>query len=286
MNLKVPTQKIYPQLEKHLYLLGLKDQKIRFCLSPIFRSMFQEERSNQCAFIMEGLSEDFSFTIVCPRHEVNDNKAQNGKSYQCVYLDQFDTFFLDRSIIKLIRLLKPMYKAIQAVNPQLIHVQMPGSMVVVTVLKMLGFIKQPIVFTDRGGLPSYSTFTRFFVRQISRLSQYVVVLTESARSEYADLIVKDSSKLRVIPNTAGSAFEASMSDANASSQIKKIMFCGRFSPEKNWALAEQIVDLFAKGMITRFSLYSEAIILKNRFVNANNTRKESRRSIRHMLSDI
>lgn len=200
--------------------------------------------------IASGLADSFTFTILYPG-KVVINKGR----YSHSLIKSLDSLLIHKSPKKLLQIMAAIKKQIETIKPDLIHVQMPCSMIAVALLKSMGLISAPIIYTDRGRLETYSFFARAMVRKTIKHAEKVVLLTEGAKKDYLNFFPKYAEKYMVIPNTAGPCFEKHQwtdSESTYDDYDYKIIFCGRFHDDKNWGLAKQIIELLDKKYKCKF----------------------------------
>lgn len=150
---------------------------------------------------------------------------------------------------KLILKTKEYYKIIREYNPNVIHVQMPLSAIIITILKNLNLINKniKIVFTDRGILDKYSNHTKFILKRLAFKADKIICTTEVNRKLWVDMI-NNEKKVITIGNMVSKDFEEydekrineSTNNDNFISDRIKIGFAGRITEVKNWPLAYEI----------------------------------------------
>ena len=156
--------------------------------------------------------------------------------------------FLFKQPLSALRLVYDIYKVIRNINPNIIHAEMPRGARAVGLLKKMGLIKVPIVFTER----EYVTGLRSVYKWLYR---FLIIPTY-------DLIVCLSNKSRpfwekyrkypvvTIPNPGGKEFDVYREDeyneaisclTGYQSDRLNVLFVGRYLNTKRWELAESII---------------------------------------------
>ncbi|MDY7224221.1 glycosyltransferase family 4 protein [Halalkalibacterium halodurans] len=195
--------------------------------------------------IINNLSDRYDFYLISPlSQQINSNH---------IVLNGFEHFILRKlKTRKVIRLIREILKQIKAINPDIIHVQMPSTMIIISLMKLLKLLPKQIkvLYTDRGVLDKYGKLTRFFIRRSGRRNLFdkIICTTNYNKQLYLKNNIVKNNKITVISNTAGEYFEK-YSDYNR----KKVResrnipsgtvvfgFAGRNSIDKNWDLALNI----------------------------------------------
>ena len=197
--------------------------------------------------IIDALAEEFDFYLLAPKGTpINDHH---------ITLSQYNNFILrGKKINELISLLKDMRKTIKEVNPNIIHLQMPSTLVLINVLLRLWLIKRStkIVYTDRGVYGKYGRLTTMSINSLIKKANKVVTTTHRNLNNYRKLFKyfkSHESKFEVIYNTAGKSFDEF--NEHKREQIRKtyglkltdtvLGFCGRFTDQKDWPLAFELI---------------------------------------------
>ena len=195
--------------------------------------------------IMNGLNNKFSFFIITP---MSKKEFENQ-----VIFKEYDNFVLKgKNKKEIISLIKKIRDEIYRINPDIIHVQMPSTMILIGILKSLKLIpkKIEIFYTDRGVLDKYGKITRSCIKYFSKNFKFIITTTDYNGSLYKKLeYVGKSTKLVTIPNTAGEKFDSYSQELRTKTRQKfnigkdeiVIGFSGRQSVDKNWPLAIDIV---------------------------------------------
>lgn len=194
--------------------------------------------------IMDELSEEYDFTIITPnvktKKAINKFKIEEIKTQDHFTLAKMN-FFKKVSIIFLI------LSKIKKINPQIIHVQMPSTMIIVYLLRKYNLIKKgiKIYYTDRGVLDKYGNTTREIIFKATKSGVFskVICTTNYNRNLYLEKGI-DSGKILTIPNTTGNLYEEIEKRIKEKNSLK-ILFAGRWSPDKNWKLSYEIIKYLA-----------------------------------------
>lgn len=204
--------------------------------------------------LIEGINHDsdYEIIIISPKGEpLNDRN---------IVLEKHYNFILRKNRLSdNLKIFFDIYRYIKLINPQIIHLQMTSTMVIVNLLRRLGLIskKIPIIYTDRGVYGKYGLITTLSINSIIKESTKIITTTYNNQRNYMSYFkrFKDyKHKFQVIYNTAGKKYDGYEDD-----QKKKIRddlgikddelvvgFCGRFSEQKNWPLAKKIINLCSR----------------------------------------
>jgi len=196
--------------------------------------------------IMEGLKKDFEFYMITPNSTMKFNN-------QIIFKEYEDFVIKGRNKWKILKLLFKIKLQINKIKPDIIHVQMPSTMLLIGLLKTLNLIPKSIkiYYTDRGVLDKYGKMTRLLIGKFTTKFDYTITTTNYNRSLYLkNNFIDREEKVIVIPNTAGSLFNEYSDDnrkkMRESYSIKEdelvIGFSGRLSDDKNWPLAIKIIE--------------------------------------------
>src|SRR5699024_6592553 len=104
--------------------------------------------------LIDELSSNYDFFLISP-----EGKKINEKH---MVLHRYKNFILrGKQPFEIMFLLKDMYKAIKKVNPSIIHIQMPSTLVLIYFLLLLGLLNKNvrIIYTDRGVYGKYGKLT-------------------------------------------------------------------------------------------------------------------------------
>lgn len=195
--------------------------------------------------IMNELKDEFSFFIITP---TSKKEFENQ-----IIFEEYENFVLKgKSKKQIFKLLKKIKKEINKINPDIIHVQMPSTMILIGLLRSLKLIskKIEIFYTDRGVLDKYGKITRKCIKYFSKNFKFIITTTDYNGSLYKKLgYVSNNTKLVTIPNTAGDKFDVYLQEErnkvrnkfNIDEEEIVIGFSGRQSVDKNWPLAIEII---------------------------------------------
>ncbi len=196
--------------------------------------------------IIQELKEEFEFYMITP----------NGKRQienQIIYTE-YENFILKKMTkVQLFSLLNKIKNDIEDIKPDIIHVQMQATMLVIGLLKSINLISKDtkIIYTDRGVLTKYGKLTRAGLKVFCKKFDKLVTTTHNNGFNYINLnYIKDESKHEVIPNAAGYIFDSYENEKRDiirkkyGIQKEEIVlgFSGRQADAKNWPLAIDIID--------------------------------------------
>lgn len=198
--------------------------------------------------LMDKLSNDYEFYLLAPEGErINENH---------IILEGFRDFILrGKGVLELLKLLRAISNKIKKINPDVIHIQMPSTLVLVNLLIKLNMLSKEmkIIYTDRGVYGKYGRITTRSIDSFIRKTDLVVTTTQNNKDNYKNKYKeynKYVDKFKVIPNTAGEVYEDYNNESRVSlrekygiaSDLFVVGFCGRYGEQKNWPLATQIMD--------------------------------------------
>lgn len=195
--------------------------------------------------IMHGLKNKYNFKIVTPK---NNEKHD----FNIIELSEYkDLTLRGKKITDIIKIIKKLDIIIKTNNINIIHVQMPSTMLLIGIMKAFNLINSniKIIYTDRGVLNKYKKKTYYGIKVFSAFFLKIILTTNANKKLYEDILNINKNKLDVIYNTAGEIFEeyddkkriANREKLKFSVNDKVVMFAGRFSKDKNWTLALDIV---------------------------------------------
>ncbi|MCO7177097.1 glycosyltransferase family 4 protein [Sporolactobacillus kofuensis] len=222
-------------------------KKVLFISDYNFRIPGGAQKSME--IVMNGLSDKYKFFVLMPGEKI-DNRDSH---YTCICLEKFDTFLVNESFIKTIKITCAINRVINKIQPDLIHVHMVSSMSVVELLKKLIRIKCKLVYTERGVANQYSKITKVILMNTVKDFDKIITTTNINKRLYVDLYTHDAEKVTVIPNTAGPIFEGykyelKLLNKKKYNLIKKtIMMNARLTYNKNWELSKRILFWMAQN---------------------------------------
>lgn len=194
--------------------------------------------------IMEGLCEKYEFWVLMPGKQY----SPLSKKYKCICLEEFDTFLVNESLFKTLRLLSAMKKVFKTVNPAVIHAHMVSGMSALEIMKILGWLdKYKLVYTERGVADQYSKITRMIISHMVKNFDAVVTTTNYNKMMYQKLYQISENIISVIPNTAGAVFEEfdiqniKIMKNKYGLKKKTVMMNARLTYNKNWDLSLEIL---------------------------------------------
>lgn len=209
--------------------------------------------------LMEELDQFFEFYLIGPRgKKINDRH---------IVLSRYENFIVrGKNFLELKNLAFELSNEIKKVNADIIHIQMPSTLVLLNILFKLKRIKKNsagIVYTDRGVYGKYGKITTLSINAIINKANKIVTTTSVNKNNYKDLYNaynKYSSKFEVVYNTAGKIFDDYDSNKRLSIRSKYhlndnqfvIGFCGRFTDQKNWPLTKEIIESYADESYIKF----------------------------------
>lgn len=199
--------------------------------------------------IINELTPDFDFYLITPRgKKVFTNQ---------IILENHTNFILrGKSFKELYKLVKDFSFKIKQIDPDMIHVQTPASLIIINFLLMIKKIDKhvKIIYTDRGVYGKYGKITTSSINSIVKKADRIITTTNVNKNNYMSKFRDFQEKFSVIYNTGGKTFDKY---ENKKNEIKKQLgiknfnkktfgFCGRYTPQKNWALASEIINLCNK----------------------------------------
>lgn len=201
--------------------------------------------------IIEELKSEFEFYMITPNSKVQMKNQIIYKEYQHFILKKLNK-------IEIITILKRLKKDIKNINPDIIHIQMQATMLMVGFLRVFNLIKPDtkIIYTDRGVLNKYGKFTQIALKIFINKFDKLVTTTHANGINYKKLnYIKDSCKHSVIPNAAGYMFDIYEDEKKLKIREKYgirenelvIGFSGRQADAKNWPLAIDIIEELNKS---------------------------------------
>lgn len=222
----------------------MKKKKILYISDCNFSVVGGAQKSMQ--IIMEGLSEYFDFWVIMPgkEHPILDPKCHS------FVLAQFDWFRFNKSPIRIGKTFSAISDAVREIDPDLIHTQMPTGMAAVLTLKLFKKIKCPVIHTDRGVFDQYDMRWQWFLKRMVKVSDAFVLTTNYCHAIYKNMLPSYSEKMLVIPNTPGPLFEEYAPEreiTNSGRTIQNVMFNARYTSDKNWPLAVEIMSYLVEN---------------------------------------
>ena len=133
------------------------------------------------------------------------------------------------------------FKIIGKEKPQVVHIQMPESLITYGLLHGMGcFRNSRLIFTDRGLFYGYRSHSMALMKAALRRADLMLTTTQFNKS----LWEKGSRvrPVRVVANTISSAF-LEYEPAKRNGEGFVLGFAGRVCEEKNWPLAVRLVQM-------------------------------------------
>ncbi|WP_213422575.1 glycosyltransferase family 4 protein [Bhargavaea massiliensis] len=245
-----------------------------------------------CLIAKEFAKNNNLITIIMP----SQNKEYKlEKNINTVELNEFNGTFpsLIFNPMKTLKLAYSLKKEISILKPDILHVHMPKAAWAIGLLSFLKFLPSntKLIYTDREHMQSYRWPLRLLSVLLIKL-QYnqIVTLTELSSNFWAKTIGKNN--IRVIPNSAGEAYEIYKDDIEIKTrdQFKiprntlTVMFSGRMSIYKNWDLAKKIVLNLSKenkNILFIFAISTNGITQERAFEDLKNSLIDSR--VNHLM---
>ncbi|MDB2084887.1 MAG: glycosyltransferase family 4 protein [Clostridium paraputrificum] len=200
--------------------------------------------------VMDGLADRYNFSIITP---CNDKQYK----YNVSELTGYKNLSLrGKGILDIIKIIRRIKKIIENNKIDIIHVQMPATMLLIGIMKNLRMIDNNIIiiYTDRGVLNKYGKKTYYGIKKFSKYFSKIILTTNYNMNLYRNYINIKEEKLSLINNTAGNMFEKyypeirenRRNELNFTKDDTVIMFAGRMNKDKNWPLALEIIRDISK----------------------------------------
>jgi len=199
--------------------------------------------------LINALRSEYDFFIITP----NGKKTMKEQ----LLVDKYNDFKLrGKSVVDILKMIRVIMMEIRKVSPDIIHVQMSSSLVIVNLLLKLNLINKniKIIYTDRGVYGKYGKITTLSINDIIKKADKVITTTNVNKRNYGEYYNNYSfykDKFEVIYNTAGEKFDTYDEGLKEKIRMKLsikeetlvVGFCGRFSEQKNWPMAKRIIEL-------------------------------------------
>ena len=153
--------------------------------------------------VMDGLADRYNFSIITP---CNDKQYK----YNVSELTGYKNLSLrGKGILDIIKIIRRIKKIIENNKIDIIHVQMPATMLLIGIMKNLRMIDNNIIiiYTDRGVLNKYGKKTYYGIKKFSKYFSKIILTTNYNMNLYRNYINIKEEKLSLINNTAGNMFE-------------------------------------------------------------------------------
>lgn len=236
--------------------------------------------------LMHALGAEYEMFIITP----NGKKVMEKQ----IVLAKFKDFKLrNKSKLMILDMVIHILREIRNIQPDIIHLQMPASLVVVNLLLKLHLISNKInvIYTDRGIYGKYGKLTTISINSIIKKSRKVVTTTNVNMLNYKNFYNNFSDyeeKFEVIFNTAGKKFDNY--DIDKREKVRETLginnnslvlgFCGRYSEQKNWPLAKEIIKLCDENI----NLLNFVVILGTDGSDIEN--KEATKYLQELISEV
>lgn len=192
--------------------------------------------------IINGIQDEFNLGVIQPGNIMN---PKSGIHYYPVTL-QTRLKHLIKTPFLFMRYIWKVKKVIIREKPKIIHTQAQVSFFIVALLRKLKLISSDfqLVHTERGLYINYSVFFKrlflFFMKELD-----VLITTTEYNMNYWKKALRNRKRqllYRVIENTAGDIFETYDKTQEKNEDNLVIGFAGRYSKQKNWAMAVEICE--------------------------------------------
>lgn len=195
--------------------------------------------------------------------------SPNGKKLndRHIVINDFKDFILrGKNLLELLKLAKRLLIEIKKIKPDIIHIQMPSTLVIINFLLVTRLLDKniKIIYTDRGVYGKYGRLTTLSINSIIKKANKIVTTTLVNRSNYSNLFKhfpNYEDKFEVVYNTAGKFFD--VYENNKRTKIKSkynldnefvLGFCGRYNEQKNWPLTKKIIETIKEDKSVKFVL--------------------------------
>lgn len=224
--------------------------------------------------LMDELASNFEFYLIGPKGKKINNKH--------TVLGQYRNFIVrGKSPLTLLKMMKDINKEIKKIKPNIIHVQMPSTLVLINFMSSLGLINKNIklIYTDRGVYGKYGKITTISIDSFIKKVDKVIVTTFVNKNNYKKsykYFDAMKSKFKVIYNTAGELFDhynkGKRNELRDTYKIKEdeyvIGFCGRYNDQKNWPLAKDIIMKLKNNSKYKFLIVLGSDGTKENYIDA------------------
>lgn len=145
------------------------------------------------------------------------------------------------------------YKVVKDVNPDIIHAEMPRGARALGVLRKMGFVKAPLIYTEREFVTGLrKMYQRLYSILVAKPYDLIICLSKKSIPFWLQYREKG---VVAIPNPGGREFDF-YSDEDFKDAITKlrgynaenlnVVFVGRYLNTKRWDLAENIITKYNK----------------------------------------
>lgn len=204
--------------------------------------------------LAEEMSKEYDVYILMPETNENKDLYLNLNFIQLHrFRDSFPFFFLQP--LKALRFVWEVRKVLKKMSPDIIHAQMPYGARAIGLLKRMGVIKTPAIYTEREFVAGVRKIYQWFNGElIARPYDRIVCLSNKAKSFW--LKYRNDYEMCVIPNPGGKEFDVYSEEQYllATEHIDcfdpnnlNVVFVGRYYKTKRWELAEEIIAQYNKS---------------------------------------
>ncbi|KGX89983.1 hypothetical protein N781_08755 [Pontibacillus halophilus JSM 076056 = DSM 19796] len=185
--------------------------------------------------------------IITPK--LNTNLIELNPNIELYEVSKFSRFPNVKQPLKILLLMKELRRLINSLEPKVIHTQMVGSSVAVSLLKKFGLIPRgtKLIYSNREQFESYHRVIKTLLRNtVAKEFNVIVCTTNVNANDWKEFV--ENENVVIIPNTTGYLYKNYDTEQEVS--VKKqyninindmvIGFVGRMNEVKNWPLAVEI----------------------------------------------
>ena len=194
------------------------------------------------------MAQEHEVYILMPQTEESGNPQ-----IHYIQLSSFkDSFpFIFTQPFKALLLIWKIYKAVKKVSPDIIHAEMPRGARALGVLKKMGLINIPLIYTEREFVTGLRKRYQFLYRILVASPYDLIICLSNKAVPFWRKYREDG--VVVIPNPGGKQFD-SYSEKDRETAINQlegykadslnVMFAGRYLKAKRWDLIEEIINYY------------------------------------------
>lgn len=166
--------------------------------------------------------------------------------------------FIFTQPLQAFRLVREVYKVVRAVNPDIIHAEMPRCARALGLLRRLRLINKPLVYTEREFVTGIRRVYQW-IYSVLVAKPYDLIICLSKKSIPFWLKYRETGVVS-IPNPGGREFD-SYSEKDHQLAVNKlegynknnlnVVFVGRYLNTKRWDLAESIISKYNERYLAR-----------------------------------
>lgn len=172
----------------------------------------------------------------------------------CIQLKKFNGKFpfIFQNPIKSLLLVYEIYRAIKKLSPDIIHAEMPRSARALGLLKKIGLIKTPIIYTEREYVTGLRKIYQWLYSiLVAKPFDRIICLSNMAVPFW---LKYRKGGVVVIPNPGGGEFDVYSEEAKSAaekaiegydSRHLNVLFVGRFIKTKRWEMIEDIINQYS-----------------------------------------